>query len=73
MDSQQKEKLQNLFKQTDKDGSGFLNHDEIKSALKQIYEGIDLRLTDSQIDQLIAQVDSNNDGKVQYDEFIKLI
>jgi Ca2+-binding EF-hand superfamily protein len=73
MDGNQKEQLLALFKEHDKDNSGFLSHDEIRLATRQIYSSIDLQLSDADLDQLIHQVDKNNDGKVAFQEFLNLL
>ena len=59
-DAAQKQKIAAEFKKLDKDNSGFLTHDEVKNAIKQIYAEIDLKLTDKDIDQMIKTVDKNN-------------
>ena len=62
------------FKDLDTDKSGFLNKDEVKTALKDgdVFEGIKMDLTDADIDKLIANVDKNNDNRVSYQEFVNL-
>lgn len=69
----QKAKILEEFKKYDKDGSGQLDHKEVKDALKSLYSSIDLRLSDADIDRMIAQVDKNKDGKISIDEFVNLI
>lgn len=69
----QKAKILESFKKLDVDNSGYLNKDEIKKALKEIYSEIDIRLSDSDIDHLIQSVDKNNDGKIQIEEFVNLL
>ncbi|TYQ31111.1 EF-hand domain-containing protein [Pseudanabaena sp. UWO310] len=61
------------FKELDKDGSGYLSRDELKDALKRLYENIDLKLTDANIQALLNQADKNKDGKIQIEEFMTLI
>ena len=72
-DANQKEKITLKFKQIDKDNSGFINQDEVRKGLKEIYAEIDLKLTDADVDQLIKRADKNNDGKIQINEFIEMI
>ena len=72
-DSAQKDKITQKFKSLDKDNSGFLNRDEVKKGLKEIYAEIDLKLTDVDIDQMIKRADKNNDGKIQINEFVEMI
>ena len=61
------------FKKYDKDGTGILDHNEVKAAMKDVCSAIDLRLSDADIDVLIKRVDKNNDGKVNIEEFAQLI
>ena len=65
--------IQAEFKELDKDGSGFLSRDEIKNALKRLYENIDLKLSDQDIQHLLDQADKNKDGKISIEEFMSLI
>lgn len=69
----QKAKVLEEFKKLDKDGSGQLDHNEVKKALKEMYASIDLRLSDADIDHMIATVDKNKDGKVNIEEFVNLL
>lgn len=61
------------FQELDKDKTGYLDHNEVKAALKELYSSIDLRLSDADIDQMIKQVDKDNNGKISIEEFINLI
>ncbi|XP_071165211.1 uncharacterized protein [Mytilus edulis] len=54
------------FKQMDADGSGFLSKDEIKTALQEIYQG-----DEDGIDSMCNDCDSNNDGKISCEEFLR--
>ena len=72
-DNALREKIENKFKLLDKDKSGWLNHSEVKTGLKEIYAEMDLKMTDSDIDRLIKSADKNNDGKIQIQEFMDLV
>ncbi len=41
--------------------------------MKSIYENMQIFLNDADLDKLIVSVDTNKDGRVQIDEFIKLL
>lgn len=56
------------FRQFDKDGSGTLDARELRVCLRSLGE----QMTDEEIDDLFAMLDSNNDGKLSYMEFTKL-
>lgn len=50
------------FEYFDTDGSGYITLDELESAIKQSGEGIDAR-------QILKEVDRDNDGRIDYEEF----
>lgn len=56
------------FKMFDKDGSGALSHDEIKEVIC-----FDSFIDPREIDKIISEVDENNDGEIQFDEFCKMM
>lgn len=61
------EKLQAAFKTFDKDGNGTISADEVKDVL-----GL-ANMDDSTVKEIISQVDENNDGEIQFDEFCNLM
>ncbi|KAK2178108.1 hypothetical protein NP493_562g03016 [Ridgeia piscesae] len=64
--TQQGLRLIDFFKQLDKDGSGSISRDEFVFGLKEL----NVPLTTSQLDRLIADMDTNCDGEVDYGELI---
>ncbi|CAG2257489.1 squidulin-like [Mytilus edulis] len=62
--------LMEAFKTFDKDGNGFLDIDELKDAL--LNKGED-HLTDEDFKEMIAAVDIDGDGLVNYEEFVNLM
>ncbi len=72
-DAAQKAKILEEFKKLDADNTGFLDKNEVKRSLKELYDSMDLRLTDADVDHLIKSVDKNNDGKISIEEFVNLI
>ena len=56
-----------MFHEFDKDGSGAVSVDEAKSMLRQ------LGMPDGEVETLVAMYDSNNDGELQYDEFVSFL
>ena len=58
------EKLLDLFKTLDKDGSGKISKSDIKKVLNN--EDID----ENELNQFIVKFDLNEDGEIDYDEFI---
>lgn len=57
------------FKAMDTDGSGSLTRDEVKKALQQASSFY----SEEQVDKMISDADADKDGKVNYEEFIKVI
>ena len=57
--------LKNIFQEFDRDGNGYISMDEAKAAMKN------LPLTDDEIETLVRAYDANDDGRLQYDEFVK--
>lgn len=55
--------IKEAFKAFDSDGSGFITHDELKKAMKDT----GVKLTDSEIDEMIAAADTDRDGKVNFE------
>ena len=62
------ERLKQAFKMFDKDNSGALSPEEIKDVLC-----FDSSCDPSLIDKIIAEVDENGDGEVQFDEFCNMM
>lgn len=61
--------LKAAFMVFDKDGNGYITRDELKSAMQVIGE----TLTDRDLDELLRTTDHDNDGKINYEEFIKTL
>lgn len=61
--------LKAAFMVFDKDGNGFITRDELKSAMQMIGE----TLTDRDLDELLRTTDHDQDGKINYEEFIKTL
>jgi len=57
------------FRVFDKDSNGFITRDELKTAMELMGE----QLTDEDVDAMIAMADLNKDGKIDYEEFTKLL
>lgn len=65
------EKLNMAFKMLDLDGNGKISKDELKTVLgsDETYQGKE----DSFWDEMIAEVDKNGDGEIDYHEFIEMM
>ncbi|XP_052105253.1 squidulin-like [Mytilus californianus] len=62
--------LMEAFKTFDKDGNGFIDIEELKDAM--LNKGED-HLTDEDFKDMIAAVDIDGDGLVNYEEFVNLM
>lgn len=61
--------LMDVFMVFDRDGSGTISPDELRTAMRVIGE----KLTDDEIEDAIRLADSGGDGEVDYDEFIQFV
>ncbi|KAH7287203.1 hypothetical protein KP509_32G043400 [Ceratopteris richardii] len=62
------EHLFSAFQYFDKDNSGFITRDELKEALTRHNMG-----DAATIQEIIEEVDSDNDGRINYDEFVAMM
>lgn len=60
--------LHKAFKFFDKDGSGYITRDELKHAMTQYGMG-----DEATVDEVIEDVDADNDGKINYEEFVAMM
>ncbi|CAM8978526.1 unnamed protein product [Rhodiola kirilowii] len=62
------EHLYTAFQYFDKDNSGYITTEELEQALKEygMLEGRD-------INEILAEVDADNDGRINYDEFVAMM
>ncbi|GLC34270.1 hypothetical protein PLESTB_001603700 [Pleodorina starrii] len=61
--------LMKLFIEADRDHSGFLDRQEFTAVLRNA----NLRLSDRQIRQILAEADENDDDVIQYKEFLPIM
>ncbi|CAL9221587.1 unnamed protein product [Arabidopsis halleri] len=62
------ENLYKAFQHFDKDSSGYITIDELESALKEYGMG-----DDATIKEVLSDVDSDNDGRINYEEFCAMM
>ncbi|XP_040989274.1 calcium-dependent protein kinase 1-like isoform X1 [Juglans microcarpa x Juglans regia] len=60
--------LYKAFEYFDKDKSGYITMEELENALKQYNMG-----DEKTIKEIIAEVDTDNDGRINYDEFVTMM
>jgi len=63
------QELREAFKVFDKNGDGKISATELRDVMVSLGE----KLTDDEIDQMIREADINNDGHVDYEEFVKMM
>jgi hypothetical protein len=65
----EKEELKVHFDSFDKDHSGSITLEELRDVMKSIGE----TATDAQIKQIISEVDSDNNGTIEFSEFLDFV
>ncbi|KAK8629020.1 hypothetical protein V6N13_077879 [Hibiscus sabdariffa] len=63
------EGLVEAFREFDKDQNGFVSVAEFRRTLTDI----DGKLTDDEVDEMIREIDSDVDGQINYEEFVKFM
>jgi hypothetical protein len=63
------EKLIEAFKVFDRDGNGFVSAAELRHVMKNLGE----KLTDEEVAEMARQADVDGDGRIEYDEFVKML
>ncbi|KAK3712658.1 hypothetical protein RRG08_058561 [Elysia crispata] len=66
---QEEEDLRAAFKVFDRNGDGFITTDELRVTMVSMGEP----LTQEELEDMISRADINNDGKVHYNEFVKIM
>ncbi|XP_057801100.1 calcium-dependent protein kinase 14-like [Salvia miltiorrhiza] len=62
------EHLYTAFQYFDKDNSGYITIEELEQALKEFGMG-----SDKDIKEIVSEVDADNDGRINYDEFVAMM
>jgi calmodulin len=57
------------FKEFDNNGNGFITSDEMKECLRRSNVNHD----DDEVDEVMTSMDSNRDGTVSFDEYLKFM
>ena len=57
--------LQQIFDEFDEDGNSFVTQVEFRNAIRRLGLGI----TSREIDQVLQKIDTNGDGRIDYQEF----
>ncbi|XP_045165570.2 neo-calmodulin-like isoform X1 [Mercenaria mercenaria] len=68
-DSEYRFEFREIFKLFDKDGDGAISTKELATVMRSLGQNP----TEQEIRQMVKMVDADNDGEVDFDEFMKLI
>ncbi|XP_031477040.1 calmodulin-like [Nymphaea colorata] len=63
------EELKEAFKVFDKDQNGYISAEELRNVMINLGE----KLTDEEARQMISEADTDGDGLVNYEEFVKIM
>merc|ERR1712013_343110 len=61
------EEIREAFKVFDKDNDGFITNDELKRILTKYQVAEDLAMDEAEVDEVMAYVDTNGDGCIDFD------
>ena len=64
-----KKKLQDAFRIYDKDGQGFITMDTLRALIAELLSP----LTDEELDGIIAELDEDGSGTMDFDEFCEMM
>lgn len=68
-DMDNKEVIREAFRVFDKDGNGFISAAELRHIMTNLGE----KLTDEEVDEMIKEADVDNDGQINYEEFVTMM
>ncbi|XP_033736461.1 neo-calmodulin-like isoform X1 [Pecten maximus] len=61
--------LREAFKMFDRDGNGYIDAEELRLCMMNLGE----KLTQEEVEEMIREVDVDFDGRMNYEEFVKLM
>ncbi|XP_054844189.1 uncharacterized protein LOC129335564 [Eublepharis macularius] len=68
-DSDGEEEIRDAFRVFDKDESGYISAAELRHVMINLGE----KLTDEEVDEMIREADVDVDGKLNYEEFVRVM
>ena len=64
----QRSGIRKVFQKYDRDGNGIITKDEFRRIVEDRYQA---KLLPQQLDVMLIQADTNKDGHIDYEEFLK--
>ncbi|KAJ7489346.1 calmodulin 1 [Mycena latifolia] len=68
-DTDSEEEIRQAFAVFDKDGNGTISVSELQQVMRSLGE----KLTDREVEEMIREADTDGDGEINYDEFLKMM
>ncbi|KAF5833502.1 calmodulin-like protein [Dunaliella salina] len=68
-ETDQEEELREAFKVFDRDGNGYISAAELRHVMTNLGE----KLSEQEVEEMIREADVDNDGQVNYDEFVNMM
>ena len=59
-----------IFKIWDRDGNGSVDKEELKAVMSSLRQQ---EVSDETVNAMLAEADVNSDGKIDYEEFVKIM
>nr|XP_032836678.1 parvalbumin, muscle-like [Petromyzon marinus] len=70
---EKEEDIRKVFLKLDKDNSGYIEWNELRYVTAVITGELNKKLSDLETDQILQVIDSNQDGRIDFDEFSALV
>jgi Ca2+-binding EF-hand superfamily protein len=64
-----KDEILSVFRAIDEQGHGYITSDELRQIMNHLGE----YLPEEEIEDIISELDTNKDGKIDFDEFCKVM